>query len=228
MLGTQENPRDKFTRKSQIWGCRVLSPWWVGMEWPTIFVLFFTKYWHAQHVWARALLHTIGVMYMDVIVHPVKYVTLSLMSLAAASSAPQLPVSKKPQPVIGREKFVLRKKFDIGWRYLITSGARSAERVFCGLREKSEYARTWSVPDPTRPDPITLLRSLYLWNGLTDSRAVFFVRCHHSINFVFDPHRYPPVPATVRGTCRARGFRRHPTLDNSTTTGPMRSNLVCA
>ena len=107
VLGTQENPRDKFSRKSQIWGCRVLSPWWVGMEWPTIFVLFFTKYWHAQHVWARALLHTIGVMYMDVIVHPVKYVTLSLMSLAAASSAPQLPVSKKPQPVIGREKFVL-------------------------------------------------------------------------------------------------------------------------
>ena len=34
-------------------------------------------------------------------------------------------------------------------------------------------------PNPTRPDPVTLLRSLYLWNGLTDSRAVFFVRCRH-------------------------------------------------
>ena len=60
-------------------------------------------------------------------------------------------------------------------------------------------------PEPTRPDPITLLRSLYLWNGLTDSRAVFFVRCHHSINFVFDRYRYPPVPATARGTCRREG-----------------------
>ena len=63
-------------------------------------------------------------------------------------------------------------------------------------------------PDPTRPDPITLLRSLYLWNGLTDSRAVFFVRCHHSINFVFDRYRYPPVPATARGTCRGRATAR--------------------
>ena len=73
---------------------------------------------------------------------------------------------------------------------------------------------------PTQPDPMTLLRSLCLWNGLTDSR-VFFVRCHHSINFVFDLHRYPPVPATARGTCRVRGCRRHSTLDNSMTAGPI-------
>ena len=78
---------------------------------------------------------------------------------------------------------------------VITSGARSAE-FFCGLWEKSEYAR----PNPTRPDPITLLRSLYLWNGLTDSRTVFFVRCHHSINFVFDRHRYPPAAGAYHGT----------------------------
>ena len=100
---------------------------------------------------------------------------------------------------------------------LITSGARSAERVFCGLGEKSKYAR----PDPTRPDPITLLRSLYLWNGLTDSRAVFFVRCHHSINFVFDRYRYPPVPATARGTCRGEGVEDTLSLGNSTTAGPI-------
>ena len=99
---------------------------------------------------------------------------------------------------------------------------REAQSEFCGLREKFQYAR----PDPTRPDPtrsgpVTLLRSLYLWSGLTDSRAVFFVQCHHSINFVFDRHRYPPVLATARGTCRVRGCRRHPTPGNSTTAGPI-------
>ena len=76
-------------------------------------------------------------------------------------------------------------------------------------------------PDPTQPDPMKLLRSLYIWNGSTDSRAVFFVRCHHSINFVFDLHQYPSVFATARGTCRARGCRRHPTLDNFMTAGPI-------
>ena len=76
-------------------------------------------------------------------------------------------------------------------------------------------------PDPTRPDPMTLLRSLYLWNGLTDSRAVFFARCHHSINFVFDRYRYPPVPATARGTCRGEGVEDTLSLGNSTTAGPI-------
>ena len=93
----------------------------------------------------------------------------------------------------------------------------STPEVFCGLRQKSQYAR----PDPTRPDPMTLLRSLYLWNGLTDSRAVFFVRCHHSINFTFDRYRYPPVPATARGTCRGEGVEDTLSLGNSTTAGPI-------
>ena len=83
------------------------------------------------------------------------------------------------------------------------------------------YGRNLSMRGPTQPDPVTPLRTLYLWNGLTDSRAVFFVRCHHLIYFVLDRHRYPPVPATARGTCRLRGCRRHPTLDNSITAGPI-------
>ena len=110
---------------------------------------------------------------------------------------------------------------------VITSEREARSEFFCGLTEKSEYARpkpTW--PDPTQPNPtqhnltpVTLLRSLYLWNELTDSRAVFFVRCHHSIHFVFDRHRYPPVLATARGTCRVRCLR-HPTLGNMTA-GPI-------
>ena len=92
------------------------------------------------------------------------------------------------------------------------------------LRIKGEISvgmRGPTRPDPTRPDPITLLRSLYLWNGLTDSRAVFFVRCHHSINFVFDRYRYPPVPATARDTCRGEGVEDTLSLGNSTTAGPI-------
>ena len=115
--------------------------------------------------------------------------------------------------------------------------ARSASEFFPGLREKSQpiyglesqYARPNTTRhNQTQPDPVSLLRSLYLWYGLTDSRAVFFVRCHHSINFVFDRQRYPPVPATARGTCRVRGCRRHP-ISSITPwrLARLRSNLVC-
>ena len=100
---------------------------------------------------------------------------------------------------------------------LLRAEREARSEFFCGLREKSQYAR----PDPTQPDLITLLRSLYLWNGLTDSRAVFFVRCHHSINFVFDRHRFPPVPATARGTCRGEGVGDTLSIGNSTTAGPI-------
>ena len=57
---------------------------------------------------------------------------------------------------------------------IITSGARSAERVLLWFKGENLSMRGPTRPDPTQPDPITLLRSLYLWNGLTDSRSVFF------------------------------------------------------
>ena len=84
------------------------------------------------------------------------------------------------------------------WKKNPHSQKNARSEFFCGLREKSPYAR----PNPTRPNPTPWRfweTYLYLWNGLTDSRAVFFFRCHHSINFVFDRHRYPPVSATARG-----------------------------
>ena len=80
---------------------------------------------------------------------------------------------------------------------------------------KSQYERATG-----RPAVATLWDS-YLWNGMTNSRALIFVRCHHPINYAFDRHRYPPVPATARGTCRMRGYRRHPTFGNFTTAGPI-------
>ena len=111
--------------------------------------------------------------------------------------------------------------------YLLRAEREARSEFFCGLREKSRYARpdptrpNPTQPDPTQPDPVTLLRSLYLWNGLTDSRAVFFARCHHSINFVFDQHRYPPVPATAHGTCRGEGVGDTLSIGNSKTAGPI-------
>ena len=114
-------------------------------------------------------------------------------------------------------------------------GSLRAERearseFFCGLREKSHYARPDSnrpnptQPDPTRPNPTRprdAFEKLNLWNGFTNSRAVFFVRCHHSINFVFDQHRHPPVSATARGTCRGEGVGDTLSIGNSTTAGPI-------
>ena len=102
----------------------------------------------------------------------------------------------------------------VNQKLVITSGARSAERVLLSFKGEISVCAA-------RPDPVTLLRSLHLWNGLTDSRAVFFVRCHHSINFVFDRHRYPPVPATARGTCRGEGVGDTLSIGNSTTAGPI-------
>ena len=74
-----------------------------------------------------------------------------------------------------------------------------------------------------RPAMVTLFRRLYfdLWNGMTNSRAVILIRCHYPINFVFDRHRYPPVPATARGTCRGEGVEDTFSLGNSTTAGPI-------
>ena len=119
------------------------------------------------------------------------------------------------------QRFAQVRPFNI----LLRAEREARSEFFCGLGEISVCAAQpdptqpdSTQPDPTRPDPITLLRSLYLWNGLTDSRAVFFVRCHHSINFVFDRYRYPPVPATARGTSPSVTPQRLARL---------RSNLVC-
>ena len=47
------------------------------------------------------------------------------------------------------------------------------------------------------------------------------VRCHHPINHVFDLYRYPPVPATARGTCRGEGVGDTLSIGNSTMAGPI-------
>ena len=72
-----------------------------------------------------------------------------------------------------------------------------------------------------RPAVVTLFERLFLWNGMTNSRTVILIRCHHPINHVFDRYRYPPVPATARGTCRGEGVEDTLSLGNSTTAGPI-------
>ena len=102
------------------------------------------------------------------------------------------------------------------YQKLITSGARSAERVYFYIPEKSQYERPAG-----RPAVVTLFERLFLWNGMTNSRMVILIRCHHQINHVFDRYRYPPVPATARGTCRGEGVEDTLSLGNSTTAGPI-------
>ena len=103
---------------------------------------------------------------------------------------------------------------------LVTSGARSAERVYFYIPEKSQYERPAGRP-AGRPAVVTLFERLFLWNGMTNSRTVIVIRCHHPINHVFDRYRHPPVPATARGTCRGEGVEDTLSLGNSTTAGPI-------
>ena len=72
-----------------------------------------------------------------------------------------------------------------------------------------------------QPAVVTLFERLFLWNGMTNSRTVILIRCHHPINHVFDRYRYPPVPATARGTCRGEGVGDTLSIGNSTTAGPI-------
>ena len=72
-----------------------------------------------------------------------------------------------------------------------------------------------------RPAVVTLFERLFLWNGMTNSRTVILIRCHHPINHVFDRYQCPPVPATARGTCRGEGVEDTLSLGNSTTAGPI-------
>ena len=71
-----------------------------------------------------------------------------------------------------------------------------------------------------RPAVVTLFESLFLWNGMTNSRTVILIR-HHPINHVSDRYRCQPVPATARGTCRGEGVGDTLSIGNSTMAGPI-------
>ena len=96
---------------------------------------------------------------------------------------------------------------------VITSGRDS------GRESTSKYRRKVSMSG--RSAVVTLFERLFLWNGMTNSRTVILIRCHHPINHVFDRYRYPPVPATARGTCRGEGVGDTISLGNSTTACPI-------
>ena len=165
----------------------------------------------------------------------------------------------QPPPVVFLEYLFLRAERE----------ARSESTSI--IWEKSEYER---------PAVVTLFGRLFLWNGMTNSRTVILIRCHHGwrmpygrcgrchtnfaratptfcpfiiightnfdlpvihimfwphqlwkpssahgchhpINHVFDRYRYPPVPATARGTCRGEGVGDTLSIGNSTTADPI-------
>ena len=78
-----------------------------------------------------------------------------------------------------------------------------------GASSPVSHRRNLSMRGPTQPDPTQFnptrpnsiqpnptpwrfWEAYILWNGLTGSRAVFFVWCHHSMYFVIWP---TPIPA---------------------------------
>ena len=89
----------------------------------------------------------------------------------------------------------------IGLTVVTSERAQRAERVLSYLREKSEYSR----PDPTRPDPITLFKVLYLRNRMTDRQAVFFDEYHLDVKVVWHGYRIASVPVMARGACQTWG-----------------------
>ena len=88
------------------------------------------------------------------------------------------------------------------------------------LREKAEYSR----PDPTRPDPITLFKALYLGNRMSDRQAVFFDEYHLDVKVVWHGYHTASVPDMARGACQTWGTLTSPKtlyLNNRTTAGPI-------
>ena len=69
------------------------------------------------------------------------------------------------------------------------------------LREKSKYSRH----GPARPDPITLFKSLYLRNRMSDRQAVFFDEYHLDVKVVWHGYHIASVPVMARGACQTWG-----------------------
>ena len=91
--------------------------------------------------------------------------------------------------------------------------AQRAERVLSYLREKSKYSR----PDPTRPDPITLFKALYLGNRMSDRQAVFFDEYHLDVKVVWHGYHTASVPDMARGACQSWGTLDDPQNTTSIT-----------
>ena len=58
---------------------------------------------------------------------------------------------------------------------------------------------------PTRPDPITLFKALYLGNRMSDRQAVFFDEYHLDVKVVWYGYHTASVPDMARDACQTRG-----------------------
>ena len=104
--------------------------------------------------------------------------------------------------------------------FITSERAQRAQRVLSYLREESEHSR----PDPTRPGPITIFKSLYLRNRMSDWQAVLFDEYHLDVKVVRDGYHIVSVPVMARGACQTWGTMGAPKtlyLNNCTTVGPI-------
>ena len=60
-------------------------------------------------------------------------------------------------------------------------------------------------PGPTRPDPITFFKVLYLRNRIYDRQAVFFDEYHLDVKVVWHGYHIASVPVMARSTCQTWG-----------------------
>ena len=60
-------------------------------------------------------------------------------------------------------------------------------------------------PGPARPDPITLFKTLYLRNRMSDRQAVFFDEYHWDVKVVWHGYHIASVPVMARGACETWG-----------------------
>ena len=91
------------------------------------------------------------------------------------------------------------------------ASAASGASSFSYLREK-------------RPGPITLFKTLYLRNRMSDQQAVFFDEYHLDVKVVWRGYHIASVPVMARGACQTWVLWATPKtlyLNNRTTAGPI-------
>ena len=112
---------------------------------------------------------------------------------------------------------VLRRSLKIGiCSYYERASAASRASSFSYLREKSEFSLPGPArPGPAQPGPITLFKTIYLRDRMSDRQAVFFDEYHLDVKVVSHGYHIASMPVMAGGACQTWG-----TLDDPQNTLP--------
>ena len=107
------------------------------------------------------------------------------------------------------------KLFGLSWGHECNYERASAASGASSFVFKAKIWVFAARPGPTRPDPITLFKALYLRNRMSDRQAVFFDEYHLDVKVVWHGYHIASVPVMARGACQTWG-----TLDDPQNTLP--------